>query len=203
MHQLKRFNESYFCILNDKFVELSVQITKYRFDFINKINQYIEDIYYMISLQHGLQIKYNSSIEVTNDADMTKELYLKLDNYHDREIMYGSSLIGPHRDDFSFNLYDFNLSLYGSQGQKKMAVLALKLAEIDVFENISGMKPVLLLDDLFSELDVNKRNRVINYLDKDIQTIVTTTDLNNINNDLVEKSYVYEIEDGKIKCIKI
>ena len=83
-----------------------------------------------------------------------------------------------------------------------MAILALKLAEIDVFETVSGNMPILLLDDLFSELDVDKRNRVINYLDRDIQTIITTTDLNNINNDLIDKSYVYEISNGKIISIK-
>ena len=88
--------------------------------------------------------------------------------------------------------------MYGSQGQLKMAVLALKLAEIDVFNEVSGEYPVLLLDDLFSELDVLKRNKLINYLNRNIQTIMTTTDLDNINHDLVKNAYIFEIENGKI-----
>ena len=68
-----------------------------------------------------------------------------------REIMYGNTVIGPHKDNFSFYLNESNLSLYGSQGQLKMSVLALKLAEIDVFKSITGDNPILLLDDIFSE----------------------------------------------------
>ena len=74
--------------------------------------------------------------------------------------------MGPQRDDFSFRIDNNDLVLYGSQGQLKMAILALKLAEINVFKEISGEYPVMLLDDLFSELDIDKRKRVINYLDK-------------------------------------
>ena len=79
-----------------------------------------------------------------------------------------------------------------------MAVLALKLAEIDVFYEECGEYPILLLDDLFSELDVFKRNNVINYLNKDIQTIVTTTDLKNIDKRIIRKAVIYKIDDGKI-----
>ena len=79
-----------------------------------------------------------------------------------------------------------------------MAVLSLKLAEIDVFKDICGEYPVLLLDDLFSELDLEKRNKVINYLNRDIQTIVTTTDLKNIDKRLIKKAVVYKIDDGKV-----
>ena len=79
-----------------------------------------------------------------------------------------------------------------------MAVLALKLAEVNVFYENDGEYPVLLLDDLFSELDVLKRNKIINYLNRDIQTIITTTDLENIDNELTQKAYVYKINDGKI-----
>ena len=79
-----------------------------------------------------------------------------------------------------------------------MAILALKLAEIDVFNELCHEYPILLLDDLFSELDVEKRNKVINYLNRDIQTIVTTTDLKNIDKRLIIKAIIYKIDDAKI-----
>ena len=101
--------------------------------------------------------------------------------------------------DFSFYLNDQNLINYGSQGQQKLAVLALKLAEIDIFYEKRGEMPILLLDDLFSELDIKKRNKVIKYINKDVQTIITTTDLNKIDKKLVSSSKVFKIVEGKVE----
>jgi len=115
-----------------------------------------------------------------------------------RDIQYKMTLIGPNRDDFYFLLGDKNLSLYGSQGQIRSAVLALKLSEVKLFNNITGDTPILLLDDMFSELDINKRNNILKYLDRNIQTIITTTDIKNINEKIKEKANVYEIKEGKI-----
>ena len=88
--------------------------------------------------------------------------------------------------------------MYGSQGQLKMAILALKLSEIDIFRDITGDSPVLLLDDIFSELDIEKRNKLIKYINSDIQTIITTTDLNDIDSDLVKIANIYKIQEGKV-----
>lgn len=191
-------NIDYFNILNDKFISLSVEIYKYRNNFINSINKYITDVFKKISGFDGLYLNYITNVDINDYDNIYLNMKNKLDNSFDREILYGSSLIGPHRDDFGFKIDDYDLLLYGSQGQLKMAILSLKLAEIDVFNEISGENPVLLLDDLFSELDVEKRNSVINYLDRDIQTIVTTTDLNNIDEKFIENSYIYEIENGAV-----
>ena len=79
-----------------------------------------------------------------------------------------------------------------------MAVLALKMAEIDVFREILGDNPILLLDDIFSELDIEKRNKLIKFLNDDIQTIMTTTDLSEINEELIEIANVYKIQNGNI-----
>ena len=191
-------NENYLNILNEKFSTLSVSIYKYRNEFINNINKYLNDIYIDISTYRGLSLKYITNIDITDENLIYENLLNKLKNNYDREILLGSTLFGPHRDDFIFNLNDNDLLLYGSQGQLKMAILALKLAEINVFKDISGEYPILLLDDLFSELDIDKRNKVIGYLDKDIQTIITTTDLDNIDNELVKDSYIYKIENGEV-----
>ena len=190
-----KVNHVYFDILNDKLIDLAVYIYEARENFINLINKYITDIFKDISGYDGLIVKYLPSIDF---SDIRGNLEEKINNNYKREIIYGSTLFGPHRDDFNFKINGNDLFLYGSQGQLKMAVLALKLAEVKVFYEICGEYPVLLLDDLFSELDINKRNKVINYLNKDIQTIVTTTDLDNIDNDFIDKATVFKINDGKI-----
>ena len=193
-----KYNDIYFDILNNKLVDLSVQIYKYRLEFIDNINKYIGKVFKEISGYDGLVIKYMPSIDLSEMDKLSEIMLSKMETMLDREIMYGSTLVGPHRDDFSFKLDENDLLLYGSQGQLKMAILALKLAEIDVFNDVCGEYPVLLLDDLFSELDVDKRNKVINYLNRDIQTIVTTTDLENINDELIKEAVVYTIVDGQV-----
>ena len=83
-----------------------------------------------------------------------------------------------------------------------MAVLALKLAEIEIFKNYTGYNPILLLDDVFSELDDTKKNNLLKYINSDIQTIITTTDLNNINKDIKNNSKLIKVDDGRIVEVK-
>ncbi|MBQ2872702.1 MAG: DNA replication/repair protein RecF [Bacilli bacterium] len=191
-------NLEYFNILNEKYVDLSVSIYLYRFNFIDKVNQYISDKYSFISGDDGLLIKYISDIDITDKNTMKNIMLNKLSEVKDREIMYGNTQIGPHKDNFSFYLNENNLLLYGSQGQLKMSILALKLAEIDVFKEVTGEMPILLLDDIFSELDIEKRNKLIKFLNDDVQTIMTTTDLSEIDQELVKIANIYKIENGKI-----
>lgn len=193
-----KLNEVYFDILNEKLVDLAEIIYNYRNTFINELNNYISNVYNDISGYKELSIKYLPNVIINESENFKEVMHHKLKSVFDRELFIGSTLIGPHRDDFSFILDDNDLLMYGSQGQIKMAILALKLAEIDVFNDLCHEYPILLLDDLFSELDVEKRNKVINYLNRDIQTIVTTTDLKNIDKRLIRKAVIYKIDDAKI-----
>jgi len=192
------FNQEYFNILNDKYASLAVEIYIYRNNFINKINEYITDKYYFISGDNNLVVKYISDTSISNRVEMKNSLLSRLNDNKNREVMYGNTMIGPHKDNFCFYLNESNLSLYGSQGQLKMAILALKLAEIDVFRSVTGETPVLLLDDIFSELDIEKRNKLIKFLNDDVQTIMTTTDLSEIDYELVKIANIYKIENGTI-----
>lgn len=193
-----KINELYFDILNEKLIDLAEIIYEYRIKFIDNLNEYIGNVFSSISGYTGLKIKYIPNVDISNMNKFKDIMLAKLKSNYDRELFMGNTLIGPHRDDFSFILDENDLLVYGSQGQIKMAILALKLAEIDVFYKECGEYPVLLLDDLFSELDVEKRNKVINYLNSDIQTIVTTTDLKNIDKRLIRKAIIYKIDNAKI-----
>ena len=191
-------NYQYFDIIDQKYVDLSVMIYRYRNNYINELNKYIDKKFSSIAMQDGLIIKYISDIEINDFETMKKNMIEKLVTTRNRDISYGSTGIGPHKDNFIFNLNGNNLSMYGSQGQLKMAILSLKLSEIDIFTDITGESPVLLLDDIFSELDIEKRNKLIQYINSDIQTIITTTDLNDIDSDLVKIANIYKIQEGKV-----
>ena len=119
-------------------------------------------------------------------------------NNRDKEVSYGSTLYGPHKDDFNFMLNDDNLKLIGSQSQQKLSVLVFKLAEIELFYMQTDEYPILLLDDIFSELDDKRKNNVLSYLKEDIQTFITTTDINNINNEIVNNAKIFKISNCEI-----
>jgi DNA replication and repair protein RecF len=186
-------------VLNDKFSSLAVEITLERKKFIDSINKNLDDIYREISDYCGLNLKYNNSVDLIEDISQMKKMFIdKLNSSYEREKIYGMTLVGPHRDDYSLFLNEKNLAIYGSQGQNRLAVLALKLSEISIFKVITGDYPILLLDDVFSELDIQKRNKLIKYILDDVQTIITTTDLEIIDDILLKKSKIFKIVDGKV-----
>jgi DNA replication and repair protein RecF len=189
----KKSDTDYLDILNNKYVDISLEIYNYRNEYVNSINNYLDDMFSSITEIKGLRLKYISNID--NDR---KVLLDKLSKNLNKDIMYKMTMIGPNRDDFCFYLDDKNLSLYGSQGQIRSAVLALKMSEVLLFTDKVGESPILLLDDMFSELDINKRNNILRHLINDVQTVITTTDIENISEDIRKKANVYKIENGKI-----
>ena len=195
-------DKSYLDILTDKFIEKSIYIYQKRNEFINKINESINDNYNLISKGDNIRVIYENNIHFDNYEvdEIRKEMESIIhDNYY-KEIKYGMSLYGPHRDDFSFYINDSDIKYYGSQGQQKLAILSFKLSEIDIFEDITLEKPILLLDDIFSEFDIKKRNNLIKYINsKDIQSFITTTDLKNINKRYLDGASIYEVKDGNVE----
>ncbi|MBR3161402.1 MAG: DNA replication/repair protein RecF [Bacilli bacterium] len=192
-------NDFYFDVLNDKFSTLAVEITLERRKFVDMINNEIGNIYEEITGDSGLKLKYINTVNIVDDKiEMKRILMDKLKNNFEKEKFYGMTFIGPHRDDYSLFLSDNDLSLYGSQGQNRVAILSLKLAEVPIFKSICDDCPILLLDDIFSELDSKRKNRLIKYILDDVQTIITTTDLNVIDKKLVDKSKIFKISNGEV-----
>ena len=194
-------NKEYLDIITDKLIEKAIIIYQERKKYIDLINENINQIYKNITEDEELRVIYEPNISI--DSYGTNDLSLKLksiltDNIR-KEINYGMTLYGPHRDDFSFYLNDKNMKLFGSQGQQKIAVLSFKLAEIDIFKEYSNNNPVLLLDDIFSELDIKKRNKLLSYVNKGIQSIITTTDLKNIRKNNIDNAYILEIKNNVVE----
>ena len=193
------YDLDYLNVLNEKYVDLSIKIYLYRKKFIDKINENLNDIYYKITGFNNLEMKYLSCIEFNEDKNLMKESFSnKLASNLKKDMFYKISMLGPHRDDFILELNGKNIMLYGSQGQTRCAVLALKFAEIPIFKSVLGVNPILLLDDIFSELDVNKKNLLLQFIPNDIQTIITTTDLNMIDEKIIKDSTIYIVESGKV-----
>lgn len=107
--------------------------------------------------------------------DKSEISYERLEKYKDAEVASARTLVGPHRDDFIIELNGHNIAKFGSRGEKRATILGLKLCEIDFIERERGERPVLLLDDIFSELDESHRKAVMNVVEKQ-QTIITTAD---------------------------
>ena len=191
----------YLDILNEKIVERGTEIYLYRKKYLDYINDNIKSIYKNIIDIDNINIIYETNIDFkTFEKENIKEKYLKvLTNNLNKEIMQGMTLYGPHRDDFSFYIGEDDLKFYGSQGQQRVAIIAFKLAEVELFKQEKNTTPILLLDDIFSELDIKKRNRLIKYLPENIQIIITTTDLKNIKKSIIDNSKVFIVEKGKIE----
>ena len=107
--------------------------------------------------------------------------------------------MGIHRDDYDFVLNDKQLKDFGSEGEQKNAIISFKMAELDIFRDKKGIIPILILDDLFSELDKTKINNIIKFIKEDIQTFITTTEINKLSKNLKSGSKVFKVKDGKIE----
>jgi DNA replication and repair protein RecF len=115
-----------------------------------------------------------------------------------REIAAGTSLVGPHRDDVAFSVDGRDLRTYGSRGQQRTGALALKLAEVRMMQEITGDCPLLLLDDVMSELDAPRRHMLLEVLAGVTQAIVTTTDWSDFSPELLAQARRLRVEGGRL-----
>lgn len=201
LKQENKQEESYYEVLETYYVARAVEIYKIRNKFINRLNEYVENIYYNVSGVRGFNLKYEPNIDIKefDSESIRKSLKHNMYKIKNKELKLGVSLVGPHRDDIGFYIGSKDLKSFGSQGQQRLAIIALKLAEVELFKQYIGDTPILLLDDVFSELDTKKKNLLLKYIDTNIQTMITTTDLRTINKKVVTNSKLIKINEGKIE----
>lgn len=189
------YTGEYLDILTKKLVEYGKVICKYRQDFIDNINKYITSNYEKIFGSGTLKIRYVSTFKNKSEDDLIKRFK---DNYQ-KELSVGKTLEGIHHDDIMFILDNNNLKEWGSEGQRKNAIISFKLAEINVINEIKNYYPILILDDLFSELDKEKITNLLGMLDRNVQTFITTTDLKNISKKVIKDAKKIKVCDGAIE----
>lgn len=193
---------NYLDIITDKLIEKSIFIYQKRKEYIDLVNLNINKFYKEISGESGISVKYipNINFEDYEYEAIRKKLKHTFKKNYLKELNYGMTIYGPHRDDFYFEFNNVDLKYYGSQGQQKLAILSFKLSEISIFNDITRSMPVLLLDDIFSELDIKKRNKLLKIVsDYDIQSIITTTDLKNISKKNIEDACIFHVKNGNVE----
>ena len=200
---------AYLETLTSQLAKVALYITKERVSFVQDISKLTyKNMLNISNGQETLKIKYKSSvldalnISEINDESFTEENLTKVmmkKSFDD--IMRGSTKIGPQHDDLEFYINDFDAKMYASQGQQRSIVLSLKLAEINYLKEKTGTYPVLLLDDVLSELDKNRQLKLLDAINENVQTFITTPSISDIKEDLLKKAKVFKIEDGNISEI--
>ena len=127
-------------------------------------------------------------------SQLTKERLMEINS---REIAAATTLIGPHRDDFKVFLFERDMAFFGSRGEQRTATLAFKLAQLEYMAKVLGKRPLLLLDDVFSELDADHRAHVVEVVSKQ-QTVIATVELENIPKKFLDSARILKVADGKL-----
>ncbi len=191
----KDYETSFLNILTEQLIELGLKIMWIREDFINNINSYISDIYYEITHKGTLKVSYKSEF-----IGKSKEALLKMfEKNISREIFLGKTIFGIQHDDIEFLVDQEIVKEFSSVGEQKNSIISFKLAEIKNIEEKLHKKPILILDDLFSELDEEKINNILMLIDTDLQTFITTTEISKVDTKLLANAKIFHVINGKVE----
>ena len=169
-------------------------------------NNYVKELSKISKMTHkqitrgseNLELEYITNVPIIDDKREMEKLYLNLMKKNtNRDLEYGTTEIGPHRDDILMSINNNDVKVFGSQGQQRTVVLSLILSEVELIKKERGMYPVLLLDDVFSELDLDRR-KYISTLFHNMQTFITLTNSENLKSMNGFNKSIFYIEDGKL-----
>ena len=184
--------------LEDTLDVWDMQLADYGSKVIKRREEFIEDINEIIKPIHEELTNGKEKINIVYNKNCNEEnLYDQILLNRKKDIKYKSTSVGPHRDDILFFNDEINIRTYGSQGQKRTVALSLKLAEIELVKSLINDTPVLLLDDVLSELDSDRQNHLLKSLD-DIQTLITCTGLDEFIENRFKINKVFQVEEGKV-----
>ena len=198
----KKQPDEYLDVLSEMLSELASKIVFHRLDFMKQLEALAIPIHDQLSLgREKFSVSYQATIPLENGLtpSQMKEIYMnQFKKNQTREADQATTLIGPHRDDLIFYLNEVPVQTYGSQGQQRSTVLSLKLAEIELMKLSTGEYPLLLLDDVLSELDDDRQTHLIKTIENKVQTFITTTSLDGIKQQFINEPVVIPIEKGTI-----
>jgi DNA replication and repair protein RecF len=189
-------------IWSDKLVETGTRLVMKRLSWLDGIRELLQEFHDNIAGKGArVELVYRSvpSGAATERDEYHHLLQMALARLVDEEIRRGTTQAGPHRDDLEFILDGRVLKQHASQGEQRSFILALKMAEIEYLHRLHGDPPVLLLDDMTSELDGERNRNLLRFLEeKRMQVFITTTNLQNLNIGIRENYHMFPVEDGKI-----
>ena len=196
------FDMVYLDILTEQLATEGAEVLERRLNFTEKLNEWAAPIQQDISQgKEKLDIQYKTTLSLPNDSQKSSIYRQLLDKYEEskqRELDRGTTIIGPHRDDIVFYVNDKNIQTYGSQGQQRTTALSVKLAEIELMKEMTGEYPVLLLDDVLSELDNHRQTHLLKTIEKKVQTFLTTTSLDGVDINLLNEPKIFHVSAGQI-----
>lgn len=198
----KKQPDEYLDVLSEMLSELASKIVFHRLDFMKQLEALAIPIHDQLSLgREKFSVSYQATIPLEDGLtpSQMKEIYMnQFKKNQTREADQATTLIGPHRDDLIFYLNEVPVQTYGSQGQQRSTVLSLKLAEIELMKLSTGEYPLLLLDDVLSELDDDRQTHLIKAIENKVQTFITTTSLDGIKQQFINEPVIIPIEKGTI-----
>ena len=196
------FDMVYLDILTEQLATEGAEVLERRLNFTEKLNEWAAPIQQDISQgKEKLDIQYKTTLSLSNDSQKSSIYRQLIDKYEEstqRELDRGTTIIGPHRDDLVFYVNDKNIQTYGSQGQQRTTALSVKLAEIELMKEMTGEYPVLLLDDVLSELDNHRQTHLLKTIEKKVQTFLTTTSLDGVDTNLLNEPKIFHVSAGQI-----
>lgn len=189
-------------VLSDQLAAYGAEIVVARCRFLQQLEKWAADLHYQISLNaEKLRLVYATQLHVTAETTVDDAYQQLLTIYQEnkrREIDQGSTMFGPQRDDLRFMVNGKNVHSFGSQGQQRTTALAVKLAEIDLMKEQTGEYPLLLLDDVLSELDTIRQTHLLTAIQNKVQTFLTTTSLSDVARQLINEPTIFNIKNGTL-----
>lgn len=176
-------------LFTPQLIDIAEKIIEKRIEFIEKLKFFAKNIHKLITINESLDISY--SYQKQENLSIKQDLQNQFDKALNKELELGYTCVGPHRDDMIFKINNLDCRQFASQGQQRTVALVVKLSLMEVIKQEIGEYPVLLLDDVLSELDDDRQNRLLN-LTKEYQTLITCTALPRIN----FKANIIEIKNG-------
>ena len=202
LSEKKQTDEIYLDILTEQLVDFGSKVLANRLQFIKKLEYWSNDLHSKITNQkETLAIQYDASIPLESEAvEAIRTVFMNdLVKNRKREIFKGNTFLGPHRDDLIFMVNQQNVQTYGSQGQQRTTALSVKLAEIDLMKEETGEYPILLLDDVMSELDDSRQIHLLETIENKVQTFLTTTTLNHVKGKMTVHPDIFYVQQGQIE----
>lgn len=186
-------------VLTQQLIPYLMYLLNKRLWFLESLEVHARKVHaFITNTKEDISFRYVNSMRVD---EITKEvLMVKFESLYANDKKMRTTTAGIHRDDFSVYLSSINAHEFASQGQQRTSILSIKLAEIDLIYTSTGFYPVLLLDDVLSELDVNRQVKLLASTKDKTQTFITTTSVSEIYQEIIDSSDVFRVTEGEIKC---
>lgn len=203
MHQGKqKIDDVMFDVYTEQYCRAAISVIRKRYEFMELLQKWAQPIHFSISHElEQLTIRYKTISGFTSSLtadEMYDVLQQKVQQMKAAELARGVTLVGPHRDDLNFEVNGYDIQTYGSQGQQRTTALSLKLAEIELIKQEVGEAPILLLDDVLSELDDYRQSHLLNTIKGNVQTFVTTTSVDGIHHETIQGAKMFRVNQSNV-----